>query len=652
MDRYWCQVGCIVRWKGQRRRLGHVARVSCRRLNVEPLETRRMPAVMTVTDLYDNTLANLAGDGLLSLREAVEAISTGTNVDGIAPTSGQYGTDDEIVFLPSLFDPGPRTIGLVAGQLELAREVVLTGPGQNLLTLDAQQNSRVLQISQVEGDFTVATLTLTGGRTLGDNPDAFTSTYSGGAIRSLTSGDLTIDRSTITGNSTGGTYAAGGGVFASGNLTLTGSTISGNQTAGSMADGGGLYAYGNVAITSSTISGNRTTGSLAHGGGMYVVGGVTLTQSTISGNSTTGSESQGGGIYAPHEVTIMQSTITDNQALDAGGGIWNAFGPVVLDGSIVAGNMAGGSDWDLQLGTEPLSVQYSLIGDHRGTTLAEAQVPDANGNLVGSQAGGGAIDPVLGPLADHGGPTLTHALLAGSPALNGGDPAFDPNAWTPPLDYDQRGGPFDRVTFGRIDMGARELDTGSGEISADFDADGDVDGVDFLAWQRGFGTQFDAVAADGDATGDGAVRAGDLAAWQSMYGEAVPLGEISLSSSHALPAEVGALAVLASAAWYVPRFQPTENMSWGDADFATFSQPFASGLPASRGGVAHATGGVSTCRETEQRAVSRASLAADQSAGQLERGPGGDEIIGQRMIGHAVADAVFAQFGEAQEFGL
>jgi len=641
-----------------------------------------MLAVMTVTDLRDDTLANLAGDGQLSLREAVEAISIGADVDGIGPTSGAYGADDRIEFSPSLFDSGPQTLPLAAGQLELDRSAILMGPGQDLLTLDGRQNSRVLQISSSSGDVTVAALTLTGGATVGDNPDEFTSTYSGGAIRSLTPGNLTIDRSTISGNSTGGSYASGGGVFALGNLTLSGSTIrnnstsgdsayggglfaladailtsstvSGNQTAGSTADGGGLLAFGDVVVASSTLSGNRTTGGYADGGGIYAFAEVTLIQSTISGNHTDGNQSQGGGIYAPHGITLVQSTITGNRALDTnakGGGVWSAFGPLVLDGSIVAANTVGGNAWDLQLGAGTISSQYSLIGDNRGTTLAEAQVPDSNGNLIGSQAGSGAIDPVLGPLADHGGPTFTHDLLSGSPALNGGDPAFDPNAWTPALDFDQRGAPFARVTFGQIDLGAQELDTGSAEISADFDADADVDGNDFLAWQRGLGTQSGASGADGDATGDGAVRGGDLAAWQSTFGEADFSGEVSLLSSQALQAEVSVVSALDPAGWYVPPFPPMEGIAWSDAQDAATS-PLLLASDHSEGWLERGLIGqhyfprssVSPRPRTAGQSPARVLPETHRHGNSLQRTAA---ISGRRRIAHEITDTLFAQFGEA-----
>ena len=60
-------------------------------------------------------------------------------------------------------------------------------------------------------------------------------------------------------------------------------------------------------------------------------------------------------------------------------------------------------------------------------------------------------DPLLGPLRNHGGPTLTHLPMRGSPAIDAGDPSF-----TPPPDHDQRGACFRRVFGGRIDVGSVE----------------------------------------------------------------------------------------------------------------------------------------------------------------------------------------------------
>jgi len=181
--------------------------------------------------------------------------------------------------------------------------------------------------------------------------------------------------------------------------------------------------------------------------------------------------------------------------------------------------------------TTTLTVRYSLISDNTGTDLAEAPVgmPDANGNLIGDPNGMGVIDPLLAPLADNGGPTQTHALLPGSPAIDAGDPSFAP----PPV-FDQRSDPFDRVFGGRIDMGAYERQTGDMDFDGDIDFD-DIDGFAFgLAFSLDYEQQYGAPSnANGDTDGDGdldfddipgfvAILGGDSLVGPQAVGESVP----------------------------------------------------------------------------------------------------------------------------------
>jgi CSLREA domain-containing protein len=356
--------------------------------------------------------------------------------------------------------------------------------------------------------------------TVGGNSTSGLLAYGGGIFSSST---VTLTESTVSGNSTAGTAARGGGIRAQNAVTLTQSTVSGNSTAGDGADGGGIWAVGAVTLTQSTVSGNSTTGYAARGGGIRADGDVTLTQSTVSGNSTGGSNTWGGGIYTGRgAVTLTQSTVTDNHS-GMGGGVLqgNYIGnpPFSISGSIVAGNTAGGGgpDVDKNIGST-LTVNYSLIGT--GIT------PTAGGNNVVTD------NPQLGLLGNNGGPTQTHALLPGSPAIDAGDPSF-----MGPPNFDQRGFAYSRVIGGRIDMGAFEF----GAVSADFDEDGNVDGLDFLAWQRGFGIAApNAAKADGDADNDTDVDGADLAFWELQYGTdppplaaafSAPLAAVSNTSS-------------------------------------------------------------------------------------------------------------------------
>ncbi|TWU24605.1 choice-of-anchor Q domain-containing protein [Bythopirellula polymerisocia] len=452
-----------------------------RRLRIESLEDRRMLSFITVTSLTDDLIV---GDGV-TLREAIYAANLDISVDG--SEAGFFA--DTIIFDASLFAT-PQTITLSRGDLDITEALTIDARSlpQNV-TIDANGLSRIFNITVGAGNVTLDGLSLTGGRTTGDNLNSADLTHAGGGIRFLSDGALTLASSILSGNSTAGTLARGGGIFSlgsvslisstlsgnstagnyahgggiytsSGVVTLTSSTLSGNSTAGFGADGGGIHFRGStVTLTSSTISGNSTTGDRSDGGAIYSQGAVTLASSTVSGNSTAGLLADGGGIYSKGAVTLMHSTITDNHANGVSataGGLWNLDDPVTITNSIVAGNTAGGGSPDIRPGTGIFAVNFSLIGDRAGTGLAEAQAPDASGNLIGSAAGAGIIDPLLGPIANNGGPTQTHALLAGSLAIDAGDPGIALNF----AEFDQRGAPFVRVFFSRIDMGAFELHYG------------------------------------------------------------------------------------------------------------------------------------------------------------------------------------------------
>jgi hypothetical protein len=184
-----------------------------------------------------------------------------------------------------------------------------------------------------------------------------------------------------------------------------------------------------LTVSNSTISGNQALGGAA--AGIANDGNLTVTNSTFSSNE---GGFNGGGISNSGNLTVTNSTFSDNSAA-FGGGISNAGEATVGDTVLNAGTFGGTIFND---GGTVTSFGYNLASD------------DGSGVLTGS---GDQIntDPMLGPLKDHGGPTFTHALLPGSPAIDAGDPSF-----TPPPSRDQRGCPFDRVFNGRIDVGSFE----------------------------------------------------------------------------------------------------------------------------------------------------------------------------------------------------
>jgi hypothetical protein len=322
-------------------------------------------------------------------------------------------------------------------------------------------------------------------------------------------GALNLLRSTVRNNEARGSEqfslvtGRGGGILGTGNLQISHSTIDGNKAADA---GGGIYS-GGLNLTNSTVSNNEA----GAGGGVWLIDGA-ITQSTISQNRAV----IGGGVYASNSA-VNHSTVAFNSATSLGGGIFVAGTQITLNHSIVAQNSSTNPDITGLLGTT-ITASYSLIRSNSGSGLTPAPVgsTDANGNLIGTSSN--PINPLLGPLADNGGATKTHKLLDQSPAIDAGDPSLVLGQ-NGTAEFDQRGAPFTRIYLGRIDIGAYESQPDQGHFIADFDYDGDVDGRDFMIWQRGFGRSGPEVERQhGDATGDGDVDTNDLAVWQATYG--------------------------------------------------------------------------------------------------------------------------------------
>lgn len=490
-----------------------------RRLRVEHLEDRRLLAVLTVQNDLDDTLANLAGDGELSLREAIEiANNPGTTIDGFVSND----VEDTIEFAQPFFDQ-PQTIFLQDGELEITETLTIDGPGQELLTIDAQQQSRVFHYSESSGDLTIDRLAITKGKTTEDNEsirnEGYATTYNGGGIRFASFGQLTVRESIIRNNSTAGLAAAGGGIFTQdGDVLIVKTTIEDNHAEGTIAVGGGVSnIWGDLTVADSTINNNS---SYSNGAGIFAgAGHVLITNSTISGNSISGFGDGGGIFLSLGNLKAISSTIVGNFAESRGGGIvaLSKFAVPSIDllHTIVAGNHALSEGREiLEVAGTEVTINHSLIGSVEFPEL----ILDNVGNFFGELAN--PLNPLLGPLADNGGPTQTHALLPGSPALDAGDPAIGFN----PGEFDQRGAPFSRVATGilsgvpqqRIDIGAYEAQS---PPSADFVDDDHLNGQDFLAWQLGFGLTENATRADGDSDGDGDVDLSDLAAWRVSYGQ-------------------------------------------------------------------------------------------------------------------------------------
>ena len=325
----------------------------------------------------------------------------------------------------------------------------------------------------------LGTLTITGSTTVSANSADF-----GGGIAN--SGTLTVTGSSLSGNSA---ESAGGGIvngdrhYSSGTITVSNSTLSSNTA----RFGGGIYndEDADLTVSDSTLSGNSAavggailnscaltinnsilSGNSAGAGGAIdnLLAGplprwLTVSNSTLSGNSAGG---DGGGIYtwgsSIYPVQLTNVTLTGNRANISGGSFHGGGFSVasnslpILHNTLIAGNFNGATGPARDDVYGPLRVigDHNLIGDGTGMTGLSNGV---NGNLAGSAAA--PIDPLLGPLAGNGGPTLTHALLPGSPAIDAGNNAYA-------TDWDQRGPGYPRIVNGVIDIGAFEFQQDGG----------------------------------------------------------------------------------------------------------------------------------------------------------------------------------------------
>jgi predicted outer membrane repeat protein len=498
--------------------------------------------------------------GNLSLREAVELTNANPNVDTITFASALSG----------------QTIILGGTELVLTEALVIDArPLAANITIDANGASRILNITAESGDFTLGGLTLSGARTTASGLAGL-----GGAIRSRTTGNLTLEQSTVSGNSTAGGFARGGGIYTRGDVTLTQSTVSGNSTSGQFSGGGGISTFGDLTLTNSTVSGNSTAGLLAGGGGIYTYGDLTLAQSTVSGNSTAGVNSPGGGIWVNGSAELTQSTVTENhtsQASSSGGGVfqWDTGNnaPFSISGSIVAGNTAGGGGADLLPDPDStLTVNYSLIGNMADLTQSQLDAINAGtGNLLD-------VAPQVGPLADNGGMTLTHALLPGSPALDAGDPNAMAGVGDVP-EFDQRGNPFKRVFDGdgaggaRIDIGAFEVQPIPAAFYGDYNQNGIADAADYTVWRDTLGQTGVTPYSRADGDGDGMITSGDYQVWKDHFGEVVPL-------PGAASGAVAAVAVEQPSALVLSAVGEDESPATGANDNSTYgAQQDLSGTP-------------------------------------------------------------------------
>ncbi|MGI8857290.1 MAG: choice-of-anchor Q domain-containing protein [Thermomicrobiales bacterium] len=235
----------------------------------------------------------------------------------------------------------------------------------------------------------------------------------GRGLANVELGTAQVADSAFVQNANAAAASGGGGIVNNGTITMTNSTLTQNSSDGK---GGGIYSYlGTVTVTNSTFTGN----SASNGGGIAIVGATaTVTNSTLAGNSAT---TAGGGVYNQGTLTVTNSTIAGNAASPS-------FGGGIADGTINATN--------------------TLIVDNTGSGDVDTSLATNSHNRTGAFI---FADPDPKMPQDHGGPTKTLALPAGSPAIGAGDPAAC--AAAPVGGMDQRGIPRPATV---CDIGAYE----------------------------------------------------------------------------------------------------------------------------------------------------------------------------------------------------
>jgi hypothetical protein len=383
----------------------------------------------------------------------VDGCPAGSGADTIQLASGTYTL--------TLLNRGEDAA--LTGDLDITQSVTIVGNGASYSVVDGNGIDRVFHIHG-PAVVTISGLTIQNGNpgTTVGGPEVY-----GGGISIFGGGSLTLNNAILRHNTAyqagglvnnGGmvvlnrvtvysntaTYA--GGLYNSGYLTLVDTSVGENRA---IHYGGGLHSVGDLTLSASTVNGNSAG---TNGGGLYLhSGNATLLNSTVSGNRAASWMGGGVWVYYQVEVTITHSTIVSNTA-GVGAGIYNFHqqaaqgvlpnqnGNIRLKSTIIAHNTLSNcarNDQTPAFG----SLGYNLSDDLEAYNTCELSQPNDLINTL----------PNLGPLQNNGGWTFTHALLAGSPAIDVGSCA-DANG--SPVVTDQRG--FARPQGTTCDIGAFE----------------------------------------------------------------------------------------------------------------------------------------------------------------------------------------------------
>jgi hypothetical protein len=371
------------------------------------------------------TVTNAEDSGPGSLRQAILDANGAAGADAI-------GVDAALE---------SQAIVLTSGPLEIEDSVSMSGPGPDKLVV--RSDDPEIDILKIGGNGVSVALTgiaIEGGED-GIQIDAGTN----GSTIALT--DVRIAR-----------QLADDGISVSGTLNrvrINGSILEGSED--NISVEGTKNA---VLIVGSTIRLAKQDGIAAEGDGNA----LTVENSTINNNGEDASEPNDGIDVNGSRNTINLSQVTSSHNGEDGIDIEGSNNRVTVEHATIAFNGRDGIKLQDRSSTSRLTIYGSIVAGN-GVPDVDGSVVSGGYNLIGAakensgfdapgdQVGSPdrPIEPGLGPLHDHGGTTSVHALGAGSPALNAGDPSF-----APPPEFDQRGTGFPRVLDGRVDIGAVE----------------------------------------------------------------------------------------------------------------------------------------------------------------------------------------------------
>jgi hypothetical protein len=401
--------------------------------------------VRTVTNCNDS------GDG--SLRIAIASADNGDTIDLSALTCS--------------------TITLTSGEIALTTNLIVRGPIGGLVTIDGGGTDRIFDHNGAELD--LHNVALKHGFALNKGGCV----YSSGAVYAY---DSRFENCTVDSDKPN---ASGGAIYARYGLGLTRSIVTAStaHTSGGGASGGGVMVMGSLRMVESSIYGNSAESLTPSGGGGAYAHDASIYESTIAGNFAY----FGGGmvLFGSNNnayMRIRNSTITNNSAYAIGGIDVFGSGSFELYNSTIAFNCAASQHYDGRpyiygiglrgdIASQPLILSSSIIANNdycppgRGAapassaydvSLRSGSIDGTNNLIVTSSAPlpGDTlrVDPMLTPLAGHGGPTLTLGLASGSPAIDtGGNVDY--------FFYDQRGAGSARIVGAGPDIGAYEVQT-------------------------------------------------------------------------------------------------------------------------------------------------------------------------------------------------